>query len=363
MPDEVRSRDRKARSLASLLRARGFCLIFFVAGTALAQRPDSYREQARVERVVVDAYVLDSRGDPIPNLSLRDFRVRVDGKPVPLESAEWIPADEPELPALPLEKMATDELFDAPEHAPGRLLIFFFQTDLFVETRLMGLMRMALQARGFLDTLLPTDRVAVLSFDSHLKLRQDFTADRHRLSYAIAESILTGSPPEPDRDAVPSLARHFDFEAARKAVTPEKALAIISKAAAPIPGAKSMFFFGWGLQTIGGMAGPNPKDIRDFKEAVPALTAARIAIFTLDVTDADYHSLEGTLENISDITGGTYYKTHIFPRLAIDRVRRAISGRYVLVFAKPNLPRGWHGIDVALVARKGRVLARAAYED
>src|SRR5712692_5353622 len=137
----------------------GLLALAWMASAEAQDRPGSYREQARVERVVVDAYVLDSRGDPIPNLSLRDFRVRVDGKPVPLESAEWIPADEPELPALPLEKMATDELFDAPEHAPGRLLIFFFQTDLFVETRLMGLMRMALQARGLLDTLLPTDRV------------------------------------------------------------------------------------------------------------------------------------------------------------------------------------------------------------
>jgi len=39
------------------------------------------------------------------------------------------------------------------------------------------------------------------------------------------------------------------------------------------------------------------------------------------------------------------------------------SGHYEIVFAKPNLARGWHGIDVALAARKGRVLARAAYQD
>src|SRR5262249_22850116 len=325
--------------------------------------PGPHRSLARVERVVADAYVLDSRGDPIPALTARDFRLRVDGKATPIESVEWIPADQ--LEALPiLVPSSPKPLASGPsEIPPGRLLIFFFQTDQFVEARLVGLMRMALQARELLDTLLPTDRVAVLSFDSHLKLRQDFTADHRKLDLAIRKAILTGEPPDPDPEAFPSLARHFDFHAAKKAITPEKALAIISKAAAPIVGAKSMIFFGWGLQTIGGAAGPNPKDTRDFKEAVPALTQARISIFTLDVTDADYHTLEGTLENISDITGGTYQKTHIFPRLAVDRVRRAISGRYEIVFAKPNLPRGWHAIDVALVGHKGRVLARAAYED
>src|SRR5436190_596886 len=49
-------------------------------------RPGSFREEARVERVIVDAYVTDRYGDPIPDLTATDFRVRVDGKPVPLES-------------------------------------------------------------------------------------------------------------------------------------------------------------------------------------------------------------------------------------------------------------------------------------
>jgi VWFA-related protein len=356
----------RRRSLLFMRKRASLLLGLLAIGTRPApaqDRPGSFREQARVERVVVDAYVLDSHGDPIRDLTSCDFRLRVDGKPAVIESAEWIPADQPE--ALPsLVRSPSGALVpSAPEMPPGRLLIFFFQTDQFVVARLHGLMRMALQARQMLDTLLPTDRVAVLSFDSHLKLRQDFTADHAKLERAIQKAILTGPPPDPDPEAFPSLARSFDFVAAKKAITPEKALAIISKAAIPIVGAKSMVFFGWGLQTIGGASGPNPKDTRDFREAIPALTAARISIFTLDITDADYHSLEGTLENISDITGGTYQKTHIFPRLAIERVSRAISGHYEIVFAKPNLPRGWHGIDVALVARKGRILARAAYED
>ena len=322
-----------------------------------------YREEARVERVIVDAYVIDAGGDPIPDLKTESFRLRVDGKSVALESVDWVPAEKPE--AIPVPSVSPDETHakpESPEIPPGRLLLFFFQTD-HTPIRLVGLVRMGIQARRFLDTLLPTDRVAVLSFDSHLKLRQDFTSDHEKIRSAIDASLRTGPPLDPDPEASPSLARAFDFRAAKKAVTPEKALAIISGAARPIVGAKSLIFFGWGLQIIGGAYGANPQDIRDFQEALPALAAARINIFTLDVTDADYHSLENTLQNVSDLTGGFYLKTHLFANVAMDRVRRAISGRYVLVFAKPEGPRGVHRIDVALAGRKGQINARQYYVD
>jgi VWFA-related protein len=291
---------------------------------------------------------------------------------VPLEAADWVPADEPEIPAVdpadasPPEPAPSGGLPRLPggrrEYPSGRLLIFLFQTN-WEGTRLTGLMRMAIQARRFLDTLLPTDRVAILSFDSHLKLRQDFTSDRIKLEAAIDDAIRFGESDRDIRIEFPSLARHFDFRAAKRAVTPEKALAIISRAAAPIPGGKSMLFFGWGLGTIGGAGGPSPRDVMDYRDALPALSKARINIFTLDVTDADYHSLETSLERISDLTGGAYEKTHLFAGLAMERVRKAISGRYVLVFRKPDGPRGAHEISVKLVGTRGRVFARGYYED
>ncbi len=351
---------RWARAIAAALTLA----IATTAGGQTAARPGSYRDEARVERVVVDAHVIDSRGEVIPDLAPGDFRVIVDGKVVPLESADWVPAGEPEVPESASEDGMLSEtaVTTAAEAAPGRLLIFLFQTD-YNTSRLTGLVRMGLQAERFLTTLLPTDRVAVLSFDSHLKLRQDFTADREKILAGIHAAIRTGRERFEVPGTGPSLARHFDYAGALRAVTPERALALISNAAAPIPGGKSLLFFAWGLNTIGGMAGSNPRDVKDFRAAVPALAKARITIFSLDVTNADYHSLEGTLSNISDMTGGTYQKTHIFPGVAMDRVRRAIAGRYVLVFVKPPGPLGYHDVHVTLAGRKGRVLARGYYED
>jgi VWFA-related protein len=350
-------------------RAALFAWLIAIAwADAVAQetpRPGTYREEARVERVIVDAYVTGTDGLPIPDLSPSDFRVEVDGVRVPLESADWVPADAPEIAALQPEAQAAGEARAEPApspYPPGRLLILFFQTS-FEPTRLTGFLRMAFQAHRFVRTLLPTDRVAVLSIDSHLKLRQDFTGDHGKIDAAIDEAIRTGPPPEPDPVASPSLAEHFDFYGAMRTITPERSLLLIARAVQSIPGAKSMLFFGWGLGTVGGMGGPNATEQREYFAAMRRLAAARINIFTLDVSDADYHTLETSLRVVADATGGLYEKTHIFPRLAMERVRQAISGRYVLVFKTPDGPRGFHGISVALVGRKGQVTARTYYED
>ena len=345
----------QALALASVLAAPSF---------TPQDHPEGYREEARVERVIVDAYVRDNDGQPIPDLTRDNFIVRVDGHRVPIESADWISADMPEIVPLPGDENAEAAQGEGAHsgYPPGRLVIMFFQTS-FVPSRLVGFLRMAMQAHHFVEGLLPTDRVAVLSFDSHLKLRQDFTGDHSKLNRAINQAILAGPPPEPDPDASPVLADHFDFYGAKKAITPERALLLIARAAQPIPGAKSMLFFGWGLGTIGGMSGPIAEEERDYFAALRRLAAARISIFSLDVSDADYHTLETSLRLVSDATGGLYEKTNIFPKLAMDRVRRAISGRYQIVFRRPDGPSGFHSVRVELVGRKGEVNARTYYED
>jgi VWFA-related protein len=332
-----------------------------------APRPGAYTEQARVERVVIDAHVTYDDGEPIRDLVAADFVVRVDGKRVPLESVEWVPASEPEAAALKPGEITWGETPSLPEpvlaYPPGRVIVLFYQTN-FEPVRSTGFLRMAQYTDHFLETLLETDRVAVVSFDSHLKLRQDFTNSREKIKDAMLSCLKTADPGRIEPGPFPSLARNFDYAAAKKAVTPERGLDLVARALEPIPGGKTMLFFGWGLGTIGGLVGPIPKEVREYNRALQSLSAARVNIFTLDITDADYHTLEGRLVGVSDATGGTYQKTHLFPQAALDRVTRAISGRYVIVFVKPNLPRGAHGVEVTLAGkRKGNVSARSYYED
>ncbi len=348
-------------------RALVFLLFALAAQTAAAQEPADRRgaveEQALVERVVLDAHVTGPDGNPIPNLGLADFNVTVDGKPVALESVDWLPAGTPEVDTSAIAALTPAEDGAAPpDIAPGRLIVLFFQTDHEV-SRLTGLLRMGIQARRFLGKLQPTDRVAVLSYDSKLKLRQDFTDDRPKIDAAINAAIRRGDPPPPDPGSHPSLARHLDQAEARRCATPERALEVLARALAPIPGGKSLLYFGWGLGTVGGMSGPNASEQKAWIEALHRMAEARTTIFTLDVTDADYHTLEGSIQRVAELTGGTYQKTHIFPDLAMDRVGRAISGRYVLVFVKPPGPRGEHSVEIALAGKKGRVFSRQYFVD
>lgn len=331
------------------------------------ERPGSFREEARVDRVVIDAHVTDDDGEPIRDLTAADFVVKVDGKRVALESIEWISAGNPEEASPRAGEVVFTEAPTLAEpvlaYPQGRLIILFYQTD-YDPLRLTGFLRMGMYADRFLETLVPTDRVAVVSFDSHLKLRQDFTDNKEKIRTAMIACLRTAEPDRIEPGPFPSLARHFDYPAAFRAATPERGLDLVARALEPIPGGKSMLYFGWGLGTVGGLTGPVPSEKKEYAKALRSLSAARINIFTLDVTDGDYHTLEYRLEAVSAATGGTYQKTHLFPQAALDRVTRAISGRYVLVFVKPSLPRGGHDVEVKLAkGRKGRVSARSYYQD
>jgi hypothetical protein len=257
------------------------------------QRAGSVRGAVRVERVLVDAYVTTGAGDPIPDLAAADFRVKADGRPVELESVEWIPAGQPE--AVPLAPEAQEgpsagaDFREAPEGPgtlawpPGRIIVVFVQEDFSrMPFRQKGLMNMGLHLDRFLSRILPTDRVAVVSYDSHLKLRRDFTADPKEIRAGYLESYSFAEPRPLPPGPFPSLARYFDYAAAKDAASVDKGMTVVARALAKIPGGKAMLYFGWGFQVD-----HSPAQGRDAGEALAALFEARVNLFTLDISLAD----------------------------------------------------------------------------
>ena len=324
-----------------------------------------------VERVMVEARAVDGRGNPIRGLGATHFQVKVDGKPVSLESATWVTGSPPDgfLPDVSMgaEDGVADGVVDRLPAGdvvvggvpPGRLIVMFFQKD-FDSSRAPGLLRMQSKAARFLETLGPEDRVAVLSFDYHLKLWQDFTNDREKLKTAVRRTLFFGKFPSGQSGEAPSMAAEFDFEAAKRAAEPESALLVIARALRPVPGPKSLIFFGWGMGT---MSGSRVFMDSDYGPAVQALLDARTTVFTLDVTDADYHTLEVGLEAVAADTGGFYAKTHLFPGLAMARLEGALAGHYLLAFERPGPRRGVHRVEIKLRGVKGEVMAKGVYVD
>ena len=86
-------------------RPRAVALVSLLAVTAAAGQPISllvagdqdirFRDRVDVESVVVDARVVDGAGRPILGLVPRDFRLKVDGHVVELQSVTWVAEDAP----------------------------------------------------------------------------------------------------------------------------------------------------------------------------------------------------------------------------------------------------------------------------
>lgn len=337
-----------------------------VALSASAQEMRT-QESITVERILIDARVTIGNGEPILGLGKNDFRVRIDGKPAAVESVEWIPETAAARAIAGLDDDVRPQPLPSADPmaipAPaGRLLIFFFQTDVAREQiRVTGQMSILRFADDLIDSLEPEDRVAVLSFDSHLKFRLDFSDDKARIRGAMNDALLTGEPNRPRVVPSPSLAARLDPTAMRKAGSAENALLLIANALRPIPGPKSLVMFGYGLGRFGrsgvtlGM---------DYAVARRALEAARASVFAIDITQADYHSLEAGLGAVAEDTGGFYAKAYHFPKLAVDKLTRTLVGHYELEVRRPDgLKRGFHEIAVDVNKRNAQVLARSTYLD
>ena len=323
------------------------------------EQPPQFEGEIDVSLSTIVVRAVDTWGAPILNLRPEDFRVRAGKREIPVVAVDWVSGEEP-APAAPQEttEAAAEEVTVPVPRPAGRLVVFFVQADL-NPTRISGQLRLRLHTRELLDGLPPEDRMAVVSYDSHLKLRQDFTRDRDAVYAALDQGMLWGKEPDIAADGPESLAGHFDFAAARLAASPERALEVTAKALEPFPGEKTMIFLGWGLGRFGGGGvAMTPA----FAPAVRALAAARTSVFVLDVTSADSHSLEVGLQGVADATGGLYLKTFRLPNLAIRTLSQAISGYYVLTLDPSQLPERTGGaghLEIELRdGKRGTVLYR-----
>ena len=331
---------------------------------AFGQEEMRTSEEITVERIIVDARVTDYDFEPVTDLTLDEFDVRVDGKRAEVLTAEWIPETTAARVIAGLEEGGEPEQVagDAAGAPLGRLFIFYVQTDFAREgPRVKGHMKFSRYVDQIIEKLEPNDRAAVFSFDSHLKFRLDFSSDPNEIKWALSQAIEIDDPPPPQIVPNPSLARRLDRDEMKKATSSDEAFILIGNALRHIPGPKSMILLGWGLgHKVGKML------VMDHKYPIArrVLEQARVTVFALDTTDVSYHDLEFGLKVAAKDTGGFYAKTDTFPQIAIDRLERTLAGHWELEVRKPSgLKRGVHSIDVRVKRRGTYVMARTSYVD
>ena len=306
-------------------------------------------------RVLVDVRVIDRAGEAVRDLRPEEFRVTFDGRPARVESAPWVeggPVDPAGRPVAP------DEAGETPE-AAGRLMVFLFQKD-FEPTRIVGLMRQLAETRRFVQRLTPRDRIAVLSFDSHLKVWLDFTSDAASIDAVLARALLLQRPTAVAPAHGVSLLLRLDPARARRTYTMEEALLLVARAMAPLPGAKSLVIVGHGF---GRFTAPGIVDVRnEYAAARTVFQRGRITVFALDTTQAASHSLEVGLIGVAEETGGFYARTNLSARRGLDRLTEALVGHYVLFVERPATLRvGAHRIEVRVTRRGTMVLAKRTF--
>ena len=338
----------------------------FAQGKPGAQETGSVQEHVTVERVVVSVRVIDRFANPIPDLAVADFRLRVDGREASLESVEWIrEGSRPELQRVVIPGVKSQELpVGAPKtveqsidqvHLTGspRLIVMLFQWEI-AGQKDIGFVRMMRQASGFLESARPDDRIAVFGFGSSLRLLQDFTTDRAALAEAIQRiRVLTRKASARPAEG-PGLSDAIDR--CERTGSIEKAFVCIGKALQGFPGPKTLIFFGWTVNSH------RTAWHTEYPAAIEAIEKAQTSVSVLDVSDG-WHTLAKGLKMIAYETGGIYQATHDLPDFARLRLELSLEGRYELVFRGPSTDRGWHQLDIELTSRAGTPLFQRWYQN
>ena len=313
-------------------------------------------ERVDVTRILVDARVVDEGGEPILGLNREDFQVRINHEPARVESIQWVGGE------APSRSSSSVAGFGLPETVPrGRLIVFLVQKSQSSD-RLVGLLRTLGEADRLLARLTPEDRVAVLSFDSHLKVWLDFTRDVNRVRTVLAEEVMLTTPGVVEASSDVSLVSRLSQDVGRRTYAIEEALRLLGAALEPLPGSKSVVLVGYGFGDLTLTLGMvDSRRNERYTAAADALHAARAAVFCIDITDAEYHTFEHGLQAAAEDTGGFYVRAYPFSRRAINRVANALAGHYVLFVEAAKSEPGTGEIEVTLTHAAGRVLARRTY--
>ena len=297
---------------------------------------------------------LDARGRPLRGLTADDFEVRLGKQEIQVLSVDWISAHGERLETLSAPSMAPPTPMSPRDEADGNLIVFFIQSD-FNSVRVKGHLRVLPFVREFLGALEEEDWVAAVSFDSHLKFWHDLSRDRDSVGDAIERAVRFGSMPPILPAHGRSLARTFPAAEAKRAATPEDALRLTARSLIDIPGEKILVYLGWGLGRYGSSGF---RMTQDYYRALATLDAARTSVFVLDVTDADYHTLELGIRQVAHDTGGTYAKTNTFGRRQVLQLTESISGYYLLTLDRDSLPEERRRLRINLRDHQGEVLLR-----
>ncbi len=341
-------------------------LIAILTAPIAAQEP--FEGEVDVTEVLLDVLVTDRDGNVIVGLNQDDFVVEEDGRSVDVTGV-----------AFYSNRLSLDESERPAEVPTDRYFIFFFQ-DLRQVDGAGGttLLRQQLDAgrkakewvRG---EMLGGDWIAVASYDSKLKIHQDFTQDRARLEAAV-DAAISGKDPgniwpsrRPEVEAgTPSLLPHLPEgkDLRKKTKKIQDGIRVLADGTAGIQGRKSLLMFTVGFGEVQLISGNTKPDPRYYPPMVQALNDHNVAVYPIDLSPTEGEGFQTSFLNVlADDTGGAFYDNVTNYLTPLQTIADENNGYYLLSYRAEH-PAGQEGYQNVVVRTRNRefqVRARQGY--
>lgn len=332
-----------------------------------------FEGKVNVNEVLLDVLVTDARGNVVVGLDKDDFVVKENGRPVELSGVTFYSNRRltESSPALAKAGVSADQATEDRYF----ILLFEDQKDTAQEApRLLSQsLEAAKRARGWVESeMLVNDWVAVASFDTRLKIQQDFTHDRKALVEAIGDAVKGKDregnyPSRVDASKGPSLFAGLPKGTELREKTPNlyEAMQQIARAAGNIRGRKNLLLFTFGLPGRQDTFGQFVPDKRYFEPTVQALNANNVAAYAIDLTPPGVeHTLSDSLNKLAVDTGGRYFFNVTNFSTPLDQVAKENNGYYLLSYTsdQPAGKSGFQEVEVTTTNPEFRVKARRGYE-
>lgn len=355
-------------------------LIFLLASGSLAlwalgvdAQPEpaaTVEDLVEVTEVLLDVLAVDAGGRVATGLGPDDFIVREDGEMVELTGVSFYTT-----------RYGHDgSLLTADGAVPtSRFFILVFHAPLRGGSIESSLSRQLLKARRSSLTwaeehLLPSDWIAVASYDVGLKLHQDFTQDRAALTAAIQNAVSRKNPekgfgrrgrPLPPSGS-PSLLRNLPRGKVlrRETRTLYDGLRLLAEAAGFVVGRKNLLLFstGFGEFEASGLI-PQP-DRRYYPRMEYALNDHNVAVYPIDLTPIEIRHFQGELlKRLATDTGGRYLRDPINFLTPLRRISAENVGYYLLSYQSehPATEAGYQEVEVEIGKPGVRLTVRKGY--
>lgn len=365
-----------------LVATSALALVAIVALTANAQEVDQDEPQGEftgeigVTEVLLDVLVTDSKGNVVIGLGPEDFEVKDQGEVVDLTSASFY-SNRRFVQSSQLAKRAGIDQDVVPS---DRIFIIFIHDQRAANPGLftgITLNAMRFFSQWVREDLLPNDYVAVVSYDTSLKIWQDFTQDKSEVEAALAALLKSGRDPGtawpsrvPDPSEGPSLRANLPLGKQLKKSSRKiyDGLRLMADATQGILGRKNIVFLSWGFGYTSSPSSYYP-DPRYYPKMVQALNDRNVAVYSIDLVSTTRggalaaRGINNSLSLLSDDTGGHYYFMYDTFLTPLKAVNEENNGYYLLSFQAEYAmgDQGYREVEVKAVNPEFHVRARKGY--